>query len=180
VLSFLALVLALDVTAEPGRVLDVAGPWSQDLGELALVAVYVINGLMPYLGPKFDGSLAMFSGLRPDRWDHLLIRAPRRWLEPRYATDVVFTARDEFGQERRIWSDLVSRSAHDAFTVGYLAEVCRALERQGAGSVMASGRGLGNSGKIVVGGPHGLAPKWNERLSVYPYRLPGLGQPLCM
>ena len=45
---------------------------------IGLAALYLLNGLGPYLGLKTNFSFAMFSNLRPDPWRHLLLRASGR------------------------------------------------------------------------------------------------------
>ncbi len=155
--------------------------WEPPQTLLALFLLYAANGLAPYLGFKFDGSLAMFSGLRPDLWDHLVIGRPRRWLEPRYLTDLTLTAGENIGPLQRIASDLLPRAAHDAYTVGYVAAVCRELERRGHPQpVTAAGLLTRDNREMRIGGERGERLRWFERLSLYPYRLPGLGEPLCM
>jgi hypothetical protein len=60
-----------------------SGPaWS--LAQTGLIAGFILNGLCPYIGVKFDFSLQMFSNLRLDRWNHWIITHPLRLWRPRY------------------------------------------------------------------------------------------------
>jgi len=170
--------------AETPRWLVTDGASGAPLAMSALLLGYLANGAAPYLGLKFDFSLAMFSNLRPDRWNHWLAPRPRHTLMPRYARVIGTTTLD--GSTDAAGASLSSvfpRAERECYSMGYIVAAVRDVSskegREGSGEVeyveISSGR------PVAAGELRFASLRRRERVSVYPYTLPLRDdEPLCM
>ncbi|MEV0201036.1 hypothetical protein [Nonomuraea sp. NPDC050691] len=174
------------------------GTWALTFGHApyataCLVALYLVNGLAPYLGLKFDFSMAMFSNLRPDRRNHFLLPIPRTGLMPRYFE---ISGLGGSGTDGRAGAaELLKERFPDVYThrysAGYVLAAARRLLHHFEPGADVYLRCVDSSTAEVhhvpvglpVGVPVGAASGFllrRERFSLYPYALPVRSVlPLC-
>src|SRR5919108_5312433 len=105
-----------------------------------LIGLFALNGAAPYLGLKTAYSFAMFSNLRPDAWDHLVVRRPARAFATTYVHVAgidglpPLAAFEDDPQLRRIVSEL-HLWRHRRYTPHFLAEARRVLAAEGLADV---------------------------------------------
>lgn len=101
-----------------------------------LIGMFALNGLCVYLGIKSSYSLAMFSNLRPDRWDHLVVRRPLISFKARYrmlpalrGLPNLYDLRND-SQLRRLVSELYL-SEYRTYSELFILEIRRTLDDEG-------------------------------------------------
>jgi len=142
------------------------------VGTVVLLILYALNAAAPYFGLKWTGSLIMFSNLRPDIWDHLVIRQRARGLTPRYVS-IRRLVRTSSSRETSPSSvGWFSRPESDRYAIGYVCEAASCLRATIDVVDSESGEALALSGD-----PNEV--RWYERLSLFPVSLPPQSEPLC-
>ncbi|GAA3167214.1 hypothetical protein [Nonomuraea roseoviolacea] len=152
-----------------------------------LVLLYLVNGLAPYLGLKFDFSMAMFSNLRPDRRSHFFLPMPRHGLMPRYFE---ISGLGGAGTDGRAGTaELLTEMFPDVYThrysAGYVHAAVRRLRHRFEPGAEVYLRCVESATREVHRLP--VSPsagsgflRGRERFSVYPYALPlRRALPLC-
>jgi hypothetical protein len=147
----------------------------------ALSLLFVLNAIAPYLGLKWDGSFAMFSNLRPDVWDHLIIRRPLRLAIPRYLTDISLVISIQQTGCAAVFESVFPRPSIERYTIGYVAEAALYLRRvvNPPTEILLIGRDIKTNAVVAVGEHARTSLRLFERLSVFPYSLPDPAEPLC-
>ena len=149
---------------------------------LCFFIAYSFNALSPYLGLKLGFSLAMFSNLRPDKWDHLIIHNPLQFGVPRYLTNITLACPAEYyGKASQIFNKLCPSADRDSYSIGYVTEVVRNVKQQLGEEIVItiSGRETKSGYSLKIGSKSTKVLRWYECLSVYPFRIPKRDEPLC-
>ena len=145
-----------------------------------LLALFLVNGLAPYLGVKLDATMAMFSNIRPDERTHLIVRRPLKLLMPRYYlrpepghhTDLADDA-------RRVFESLFTGPTDEVYSAYYLRESVRLLSAANRSPVALTASDVGTGAPVEFsGGPAAGGAPWPERTAFFPCRMP-LDQPYC-
>ncbi|NUW33938.1 hypothetical protein HTZ77_21245 [Nonomuraea sp. SMC257] len=154
-----------------------------------LVLLYLVNCLAPYLGLKFDFSMAMFSNLRPDRRSHFFLPMPRHGLMPRYfeISGLGGPGTDGRAGTAELLTELFPDVYTHRYSAGYVHAAVRRLRHRFEPGAEVYLRCVDSSTREVhrlpVGLPAGAAPgflRGRERFSLYPYALPlRPSLPLC-
>jgi hypothetical protein len=142
-----------------------------------IVGGFIVNGMSPYLGLKFDFSLAMFSNLRPDRWAHYVIARPLFEWSPRYVQVVGFTfpRSEETLREQALkrFEELFPSRRFEHYALGYVAAALARLSMAGVREVAIQCTDPTSGESFFVD----AMQSWpvltqRDRLSVYPYAVP--------
>jgi hypothetical protein len=140
------------------------------LAAVVLLAAFAANCLSPYLGLKTAFSMTMFSNMRPDRWDHLIVHRPLRRFRVNYITFdrpiaglpmLAQFSRD--AQLRRALSELHLTRSHK-YSPLFVRETLRLLKQEGCF--------LPESADGVVGIDSGASGGVDRALFFFPHVLP--------
>lgn len=143
-----------------------------------LTFVFFVNCASPYLGLKFDFSLAMFSNLHPLRSTHFFLSLPKWSLAPKYLLMPTIALIDSSACSLGVHTEQhFPMSGSHAFSVGYVASVAKQL---GPRFVVVATDGA--NGYWIFRGPESNRRlRARDRVSVFPYSVPlSNDEPLCM
>jgi hypothetical protein len=143
---------------------------------IVIVTLFLLNGVCPYLGLKFDFSLAMFSGLDPLRDNHYFLRLPARSFMPTYLVGVSVSDARGLALPEQTNRSFPTRPSQ-AFSVAYVRSVARGLgDRYVITAVDSSG-----SQWLLSGQTSNHRLRLRDRVSTYPFSLPlSPDVPLCI
>lgn len=147
---------------------------------VSIVVAFILNGLAPYIGYKFDFSLAMFSNLRPDRWNHYIIPRPLIQFKIRYLQicNITFYSTKEKEKERILLklSEMFPNTTTESYMIGYVSDVlCNVKKIINNGKISLTTMEISSGRKIEISTSN---PKIDlhllEQFSVYPllFRFP--------
>lgn len=137
-----------------------------------LIALFLLNGLAPYVGLKQDFSFAMFSNIRLDEWHHFLIERPLWNASPTYLLVGDLAGDDASQALRGAFEQCFPRREATKFSLSYVFDVSRELSKfAGDGEPVAIWvREPGANAKILSATLEGR--RLRDKFSVFPYALP--------
>jgi hypothetical protein len=136
--------------------------------------LFLFNGVAPYFGLKQDFSLAMFSNLRMDDWQHFVVTRPLADLSPRYVMVDSYSSGVNDPELTIQFETYFPDRDRQMFAIGYVLDILQKVELEHPDTVPFSVqvRHFGSETMCSYSSARPPRLRLREKISVFPYTLP--------